>query len=323
MRLLVLGGTRFVGRHLTEAALAAGHEVTLFHRGRTNPDLFPEIEHVLGDRAQDLHLLKGRRWDAVIDVSGYLPKKVKAAADLLAGAVEQYVFISTISVYHDFLTPGVREDAPLLEPQPGDDEADRIPPGGGYGRLKVLCERIVEEAFPDRALIVRPCIIVGPWDYTGRFSYWVERIAAGGDVLAPGRPDRPVELIDARDLAAFVIRGTERGLAGTFNAAGPERTLTMQGMLGACRAATGGDARFVWAGDAFLKENGVELPFWDSEEEGYDLVDNRRAVSRGLTFRPLAETVRDVHAWVAGDSGRLGSDGISREREAELLAKLR
>lgn len=323
MRLLILGGTRFVGRHLTEAALAAGHQVTLFNRGRTNPGLFPQAEHVLGDRGKDLALLKGREWDAAIDVSGYLPKKVKASAELLAEAVERYVFISTISVYADFSAPGIREDAPLLEPEPGDDEADRIPPDGGYGRLKVLCERIVEQAFPRRSLIVRPCIIVGPWDYSGRFSYWVERMAAGGDVLAPGRPDRPVELIDARDLAAWTLGMTERRETGTFNAAGPERTLTMRGMLEACREATGGDARLVWASDDFLEEHGAELPFWDTEKDGYDLVDNRRAIARGLTFRPLAESARDVHAWVAEEPEARRSDEFSPEREAELLAKLR
>jgi 2'-hydroxyisoflavone reductase len=324
MNLLILGGTRFVGRHLAAAALAAGHQVTLFNRGRTSPGLFPEAEHLLGDRGGDLSLLKGRRGDAVIDVNGYLPRHVRASAELLTGAADFYLFISTISVYAGFTVPGLDEDAPLLEPGPGDAEAEKIPPGEGYGRLKVLCERTVREVFPDRALIVRPCIVVGPWDGSGRFSWWVERAARGGEMLSPGRPDRPVELIDARDLAAWALRMVERRATGTFNAAGPERTLTMAEMLDTCRRATGGGARFTWVDDGFLEERGVELPFWQPEEtEGYDLVDNRRAVSQGLTFRPLADSARDVHAWVAADPGARTPEGLSPEREAGLLEEWR
>lgn len=322
MRLLVLGGTRFVGRHLTEAALAAGHQVTLFNRGSTNPDLFPEAEHLQGDRGGDLAPLRARRWDAVLDVNGYLPKHVRASTRLLADAVERYVFVSTISVYVSFKTPGLREDAPLEEPRPGDDEAEEIPPDG-YGRLKVRCEELVEESFPDRSLIVRPCIIVGPWDHTGRFAHWVERAAQGGEVLAPGRPDRPVELIDARDLAAWVLRMTERRATGLFNATGPRDVLTMREMLEACRGATASDATFTWIPDDFLDERGVKLPFWYPEEkEGYNLTDHSRAVSQGLAFRPLEDTVRDVHAWVAEDPERR-PDKLSPEGEAELLREWR
>jgi 2'-hydroxyisoflavone reductase len=324
VRLLILGGTRFVGRHLTEAALAAGHQVTLFNRGQTNPDLFPEAEHLQGDRGSDLSVLEGRRWDVVLDVNGYLPKQVRASVRLLADAVEHYVFISTISAYADWKTPGMREDAPLKEPQPGDEEAEEIPPGGGYGRLKALCERAVEEAFPGRALVVRPCVIVGPWDHTGRFTYWVERTARGGEVLAPGRPERPVELIDSRDLAAWVVRMAERGATGTYNAAGPGDLLTMREMLETCREATGGGARFTWVPDDFLAERDVGLPFWYPEQRvGYDLVDNRRAVSQGLAFRLLAETVRDVHAWAAADPEERDSYDFPAEREAGLLREWR
>jgi 2'-hydroxyisoflavone reductase len=331
MRLLILGGTRFVGRHLTEAALAAGHQVTLFNRGRTSPDLFPEAEHLRGDRGTDLAVLAGRRWNVAIDVNGYLPRQVRASAELLAGAVERYVFVSTISVYADFKVPGVSEDAPVQEPEPGDAEAAEIPKGG-YGRLKVLCERNVQAAFPERALILRPCILAGPWDPTGRFAYWVERAARGGEVLAPGRPDRPVELIDARDFASWVVRMADRRATGLYNAAGPEQTLTMREMLEACRAATGAatntgtnpDAAFTWVSDRFLQERDVELPFWYPEEtDGYDLVDNRRAVAQGLTFQPLSRTVRDVHAWVAEDPEGRRPNALPPEREAELLRELR
>jgi 2'-hydroxyisoflavone reductase len=327
MRVLILGGTRFVGRHLAEAALAAGHQVTLFNRGRTNPDLFPEAEHLRGDRGGDLTALAGRRWHVAIDVNGYLPRQVWASAELLAGAVERYVFVSTISVYADFKVPGVSEDAPLQEPEPGDAEAGEVPEGG-YGRLKVLCERAVQTAFPERALILRPCILVGPWDPTGRFAYWVERASRGGEVLAPGRPDRPVELIDARDFAAWAVKMADRRATGVYNAAGPDQTLTMREMLETCRAATGtanrSDAAFTWVGDRFLQERGVELPFWSPEEpDGYDLVDNRRAVARGLTFQPLSRTVRDVDAWIAEDPEGRRPRALPPDREAGLLRELK
>lgn len=320
LSLLILGGTRFVGRHLTGAALAAGHQVTLFNRGRTNPDLFPQAERIQGDRGRDLDKLGGRRWDAAIDVNGYLPKEVRASAERLAGAVERYVYVSTISVYSDWKTPGMDEAAPLEQPQPGDETAGEIPPRG-YGRLKALCERFVQEAAPGRALIVRPCIIVGPWDPTGRFTYWVERTARGGEVLAPGRPDRPVELIDARDLAAWVVSMTGRRETGIYNATGPRDLLTMEGMLHACREALGSDARFRWVADDFLESRGVRLPFWLPEEKfGFNLVDHARAVEKGLTYRPLADTVRDVHAWVAGDRKGRDAYDFPPEREADLLS---
>lgn len=320
LSLLILGGTRFVGRHLTEAALAAGHRVTLFNRGRTNPDLFPQAEHVQGDRGRDLSRLGGRRWDAVIDVNGYLPKDVRASAQRLAAAVERYVYVSTISVYADWKTPGMTENAPLEQPKPGDEDLDEVP-SRGYGRLKALCERVVQEAVPDRALIVRPCIVVGPWDPTGRFTYWVERTARGGEVLAPGRPGRPVELIDARDLADWVVSMAGRRETGIYNATGPRDLLTMEGMLHACRDTLGSDARFTWIPDDFLEDRGVRLPFWLHEgKHGYNLTDHTRAVEKGLTYRPLADTVRDVHAWVAGDPKGRDTYDFPPEREAELLS---
>jgi 2'-hydroxyisoflavone reductase len=323
MRVLILGGTSFVGRHLTEAALAAGHRVTLFNRGRTNPGLFPEAEHLQGDRGRDLSALQGRRWNVAIDVNGYLPKQVRASARLLADAVESYAFISTISVYADFKTPGLREDAPLEAPLPGDETVDQVP-AHGYGRLKALCERAVEEAVPGRSLVVRPCIVVGPWDPTGRFAYWVERSFRGGEALAPGRPDRPVEMIDARDLAAWVVKMADDREAGIYNATGPESTLTMAEMLEACRDETGGSTRFTWVPDGFLEQRGIRLPFWLPEEKfGYDLADNSRAVSKGLTFRPLARTIRDVHDGLSENPVARDSVDFPPEREAELLREWR
>ncbi|HEX4963690.1 MAG TPA: SDR family oxidoreductase [Thermoanaerobaculia bacterium] len=321
MNLLILGGTRFVGRHLTAAALAAGHRVTLFNRGRTNPGLFPEAEHLHGDRRRDLSRLAGRRWDAVLDVNGYLPREVRQAAERLAGAAGFYAFLSTISVYRDFLTPDLPEEAPLAAPRPGDEEAEEVPPGDGYGRLKVLCERAVREVWGRRALIARPCIVAGPHDPSSRFAWWVARVARGGEVLAPGRPERPVELIDARDLAAWVVDMVEQREGGIYNAAGPERLLTFREMLETCRSATGSDASFTWVSEGFLERWGIDLPFWSPEaQEGYDLVDNTQAILHGLAFRPLEETVRDVHAWVAADPRQnRPKERLSPVREAEAL----
>lgn len=318
MDLLLLGGTRFIGRHITGAALAAGHRVTLFNRGTTNPDLFPEAEKLQGDRGGDLSVLEGRRWDAVIDVNGYLPRHVRATAERLRDAVERYVFISTISVYKELSAPGTTEESPLEEPEPGDDGATEMTPGS-YGRLKVLCERIADAAMPGRVLHVRPCIVAGPHDHTGRFTYWVDRVARGGEALAPGRPERPVQFIDARDLAAWVVRMTERRETGVFNATGPEKALSTRELLETCREVSGSDATFTWVSDAFLQENGVHLPLWWPEGPGgLEVVDKAKALAHGLTLRPPAATVRDLLDWDAPPEER-AADKLSSEREMELL----
>lgn len=331
MRLLVLGGTRFVGRHLVEAALARGHEVTLFHRGRTNPDLFPRAERLLGDREGDLSVLDGRRWDAVLDVAGYVPRVVRASAERLAGAADLYGFISTISVYADHSRPGLHEGSPLQEPAPGEEEREDVG-SETYGWLKAACERAVEEAWPERNLIVRPGLIVGPYDPTGRFSYWPWRVARGGEVLAPGDPGQPVQVLDARDLADWTIRSVEAGRTGVFNATGPAGVLTLGEILETCHEVTGSGASFTWASESFLLEHGVapfvELPLWISGPgaDGFHRADNRRAVAAGFTFRPLADTVRATLDWLAELAGELPhtSGGerpgpLTPEREAELL----
>lgn len=322
MKLLVLGGTRFVGRHLVEAALARGHEVSLFNRGRTGPDLFPEAEHLRGDRGGDLSALQGRRWDAAIDVNGYVPRLVRASAGLLAGMVERYVFISTISVYAHLEKPGTTEESPVREPPPGQEGAEEIT-NESYGWLKVLCERAAEAAMPGRVLHVRPCIVAGPDDYTGRFNWWVARVARGGEVLAPGRPGRPLQLIDARDLGSWVLDMTERRETGVYNAAGEIPTLTMGRMLEACREAAGSDADFTWVDDRFCADEGYEPPLWRPEAEGVDAVDFGKAVAMGLTFRPIAETARDTLEWIEEDPGGRTPSGIDPEREAELLREWR
>ncbi|HEX3526829.1 MAG TPA: epimerase [Thermoanaerobaculia bacterium] len=325
MRLLVLGGTRFVGRHLAAAALARGHTVTLVHRGLTSPDLFPQAEHLLGDREGDLSFLAGRSWDAVLDVCGYTPGPVHASAERLAGAVDRYVFISTVSVYAEPRLPGAGEDAPLTDPAEGDD--GKV----SYGGLKAQCERAVTAVFPDRALIVRPGLIAGPFDWSGRFSYWPWRFACGGEVLAPGRPELPVQFIDARDLGEWLVRSVEAGTTGIYNAMGFDRPLTLGGVLATCREAVAAPetTRLTWVDEAFLQENGVTpwtgLPLWIPGPEGAAFLsaDNRRARAAGLTFRPVAETARDTWAWLRELGGALPMPGdpgpLSPEREAELL----
>ena len=272
--------------------------------------------------------LAGRTWDAVLDTCGYVPRIVRQSAEALAGSVGRYVFISTISVYADFRTLGQDESAPVATLK---DPAVEEVTGETYGPLKVLCEQAVETALPGRALIVRPGFIVGPHDSTDRFTYWPHRIASGGDVLAAGSPAQRVQIIDARDLAAWTLRMVEQGRAGTFNAIGPDDALTLGEILETCRAVSGSDARFVWAGDQFLQDNDAAsfllFPFYlpaDTEMPAMMSFRIAKAVEAGLTFRPLAETVRDTLAWnAARPAGTTLDAGLTRERERELLTKLR
>lgn len=331
MDILILGGTQFIGRHLIEAAQARGHRVTLFNRGRTNPELYPQVDKLRGDRDGALDTLRGRAWDAVIDTSGYVPRVVRQSAELLRGAAGRYLFISTISVYASLAAPGVREDSPLAALS---DEREEAITGETYGGLKALCERAVQETYGARALVVRPGLIVGPHDPTHRFTYWPARCAdaarCGGEVLAPNQPGHLTQFIDARDLAAWCVRLLEDDAAGVYNATGPDYPLTLGAVFAACRAAAGTAVRFTWAGEDFLLEKGVtpfrDLPLWvPSSEAGFGAVDISRALGAGLAFRPLAETVSDTLAWYQGrtaaeraaDAGRAG---ITTEREAELLA---
>lgn len=303
MRLLVLGGTGFVGRHIVERALARGDEVTLFNRGRTAPALFPQAELLRGDRTGDLRALgDGGPWDAAIDVTGYRPDDVAASSRLLASRVAHLTFISTISVYDDVSRPGVDEDdalAPLSGRGGWED----------YGALKALCEQAVHEATsapPTRALVIRPGIVAGPHDPTNRFSAWVARIARGGRVLAPGAPDRPIQLIDARDLAAFVLDMTTARATGPFNAVGAD--LTWGEMLEACVA--GPETELVWVPDERLLAAGLderELPLWvaaaDVDNAGLMRICGARAVAAGLRHRPLPQTARDTLAVLRPEDG--------------------
>jgi 2'-hydroxyisoflavone reductase len=336
LKLLVLGGPRFTGRHLVRAARDRGHEVTLFNRGRTEPELFPEVEKLHGDRAGDLSALAGRTWDACLDTSGFLPGVVRRSSELLRDHVGHYTFVSSISVFSDFSRAGMDEDAPVsaLAPEQWQelDAIDASEPRNTprffelYGPLKLECERVVQEHFASHAAIVRPGLIVGPNDYMDRFPYWIARVAAGGEVLAPGRAQRPVQVIDARDLAEWMLRLAERGTAGVFNASGPAETLTMEAMLEACREAAGSDARFTWVDDAFLLEQKVgaweEMPLWvpeASEHAGILQMDVHRAIAAGLTFRPLLQTARDTLSWERTRAQGERRAGLQRERERDLL----
>jgi 2'-hydroxyisoflavone reductase len=251
MKLLILGGTVFLGRHTVEYGLERGHEVTIFTRGQRNPDLFPEVERLRGDRAGGLSVLAGRRWDAVIDTSGYFPRVVRASAEFLADKADRYIFISTISVFSDTSKPGMAEDGPIGTIE--DPTVEEIT-GESYGPLKALCEQAVEEAFPGRALIIRPGLIVGPHDQSDRFTYWPTRLARGGEVLVPRTLDREIQLIDVRDLAGWTVRMAEEGATGVFNATGPDRSLTMRDLFDTGRAVAGSDATSVAVPEDFLLE---------------------------------------------------------------------
>jgi 2'-hydroxyisoflavone reductase len=320
MRVLILGGTLFLGRHLVEAALDRGDEVTLFNRGRTNPELFPEIERLRGDRdTGDLAALRGRTWDAVVDTSGYLPRIVRAAAELLDDSVDHYTFISSGSAY-DHVGRPVDESFPTGELPEESEDVERY-----YGPLKALCERAAEDALPGRVLTVRAGLIVGPYDPTGRFTYWVSRIARGGDVLAPEPRDQRVQFIHARDLADWILNRAEHRLTGVFNVTGPEHELTMEQLLEEINQGTEGNARLRWLDESFLLEHGVEawsdLPLWLAPTSNPELaqflaMDIRKALATGLRFRPLAETIRDTleKAKTTPDAG------LDPARERELLA---
>lgn len=319
MKLLVLGGTKFLGRHVVDAGLVRGDEVTIFTRGQTNPDLYPGVEHLVGDRDGKLDALAGRAWDGVIDTSGYVPRVVRQSAELLRDSVGRYVFVSSVSAYGDPSRP-LTETSPLAtleDPLTEVVEAD-------YGALKAACEHVVDEVFGDRATSVRAGLIVGPCDPTERFTYWPRRIAEGGEVLAPGDPDAPVQFVDARDLAQWMLLLAERGPGGPMNATGPAERLTMRDTLDRIAGGIGAECTFTWVDDDKLlaAEIGpwMELPLWlpGVEYAGMLQADNSRALAAGLTFTPLEETARDTLAWSleAGEQ----RPTLSRLREADLLA---
>jgi len=331
MDLLFVGGSRFVGLHLVQAALAAGHRVTVFNRGQHADVLPAEVAQRVGDRRQDLSALAQGRWDAVIDTCGYLPAEVAAMADCLQGRVGRYVFISSVSVYADFRQPN-HEHSPLGVI---DDPDTELVDGRTYGPLKALCEQALTERVGEGALCLRPGLIVGPHDPSGRFSWWPARVARarpGESVLVPDTPDAALQFIDVRDLAAFTLSALAQGLSGPVNVAAPAGHYRMGALLGACAAAAGHTPNWVWAPSAWLRAQGVqpwmELPLWlpaAGEHAAFMAVDTLRAQAAGLRIRPLAETVADTLAWwqqlPEGDQG-FANTGLAAERERALLAAL-
>lgn len=326
MNILIIGGTRFLGRHVVESALARGHQVTLFNRGQTNPDIFPEIETIIGDRETDLDILADRRWEAVIDTCGYFPRVVELSARALKNSVSQYVFISSVSVYADFEVAGIEEDYPLATME---DETVEESTAETYGPLKALCEKTVEEIYPTGTLILRPGVIVGPYDYMDRFTYWALRVARGGDMLAPVGPDEPAQFIHARDLADFAIKCIEEKRTGTFNLVGPEQPCPFGKLLETCKRVSDSDANFVWVSEEFIEEHDIapwsEFPLWvpESDSRGLTMVNNAKAQAAGLEFKPVEEIVREILEWAkTRPSDYEMRAGIEPERETELLKKL-
>ena len=331
LRILILGGTGFTGPFQVRYALGRGHKVTVFNRGKTHPGELPkEVEQFIGDRNGKLDALKNRQWDVVIDNPTTLPVWVRDAAQILKGNVDRYVFISTISVYPES-NKGVDETAPLEKydgADPYKETIDNVRASGFklYGPLKALSEKEAEKWFPGKTLVVRPGLIVGPGDQTDRFTYWPVRIERGGEVLAPGKPDDPVQFIDARDLAEWTIRMVENRETGIYNATGPAKTLTIGGMLTGIKTALNSKADFTWVTEDFLKQQKVEawsdMPVWIGATDGMARTSISRALGKGLTFRPLAETAREMLAWFKSQPQDRQSKlraGLTPEREKEVL----
>ena len=342
MKILILGGTRFLGYHLVTAALARNHEITLFNRG-THPSPSQNVETIHGDRNRDRAKLQGRRWDAVIDTCGFVPRAVTASAKLLSRSIDRYVFISSLSAYADLSAAEVDENAPLATLTTEQlDQANAIDSSGQgsgsaygkmYGGLKALCEQAVEEILPGRVLTIRPGLIVGPNDYTDRFTYWVVRVARGGEVLAPGRPERFLQFIDVRDLAEWTVRMIERQESGVYNANGLAGIVTMGWLLEECKKVSESDATFTWASEDFLLKENVTawgaMPLWLPEEaaphlKGFMFMSIDKAVNAGLSFRPLDDTIRDTLSWYKRErSDKELEAGIDEDKERALLHKWR
>ena len=323
MRLLVIGGTRFSGRALTDAALTAGHEVTLFHRNET--ELFPGAEHVLGDRDQGVGALDGRTFDAVVDMCGYVPRADRASAELLRDS-GWYGFVSSISAHPDDLPPGATEDSVIHQPPASESEEVT---DESYGPLKVACERVVQEIFGDRACVIRPGYIVGPHDPTDRFTYWVRRAALGGRMLAPEPLDYGLQWVDARDLAAFILRLAQARIGGVFGVVDRAPTSTIGDVIATAAEAAGSTVEVITAGEAWIAQrlgdaSGECFPMWEPAVPGFHAFDPSRAFSAGLTCRDPGDTVLDTLAW---DRTREQTwpmlAGLGLDRERELLEELR
>jgi len=333
LRVLILGGTGFIGPHFVDVLTAAGHRISLFNRGKRDPSVKPGIEYLVGDRNGPIDALKGHDWDVVIDDSGYKPKQVRLSGELLKSHVQHYIFVSSISVYADFKTPGMDEDAKLATL---DDPNTETVDDKTYGGLKVLCEKAVQEMYGVHCTIIRPTYIAGPGDHTDRFTYWPWRVAKGGEMLAPGTPNDPFQFIDVRDLADFMKLCVEKRIAGVYNTCNTPRSVTMGSLLETSKKVTGANPTITWATPKFLIDNevygekaqGNYLPIWaptEGEEAGSQLVSNARAVKKGMKFRSLETTIADTLAWANArppEKNEKLKAGLSPEQEKMLLAKL-
>lgn len=336
LRILILGGTGFTGPYQIQFALGRGHKITTFNRGKTHPGELPkEVEQLIGDRNGQLDALKGRQWDVAIDNPSSLPVWVRDAGQVLKGNVDRYVFISTISVYAPTNKAGTNEDAPLQKytgPDPMKETRESLIASkfALYGPLKALSEAEAPKWFPNKTLVIRPGLIVGPRDETDRFTYWPVRIDRGGEVLAPGDPRDPVQFIDARDLAEWTIRMVENGATGVYNATGPAKKLGIGEMLFTIKTAENAKANFTWVSADFLDAQKIapwsDMPVWvppKGEDSGLSQVSIQRALDKGLTFRPLADTARDTLTWFKSQPAERQAKlraGITPEKETEVLA---
>jgi 2'-hydroxyisoflavone reductase len=324
-RVLILGGTGFIGPHTIEALSRNGHQITLFNNDKESAKKFPRVESLFGDRDGKIEALNGRNWDVVIDNSGYVPRLVKLTADALKDRVGHYIFISSISAYADLTKPGIDEDYPLGKlKDPGVEQiTDET-----YGPLKAACENVVREVYGSRQTVIRPTYIVGPGDPTDRFTYWPVRVSRGGEMLAPGKSGDPAQFIDVRDLAEFIAACAEHRHAGDFNLCNPPRSVSMGQLLDSSRKISRADTKVVWVDEKFIEAQqfkGNEIPIWSptqGEFAGAALVESDRAVAKGLKFRPLDVTVRETLAWDATRSPERREKlraGLTADQERKLL----
>jgi len=338
LKILVLGGTGLIGPPMVASAVARGHQLTLFNRGKTNTELFPELERIIGDRNDDISALaaevaKGRRWDVVIDNTASIPRWVEESAGLLKDSADLYLYTSSISAYADSATPGADETAPLgaiSAEEAATVKTSRDITGENYGPLKALCEKAAQEAFPERCIVVRPGLIVGPGDYSDRFTYWPVRIHRGGEVMAPGNPTDPVQFIDCRDLGEWYVRLVEDSAIGVYNGVGPASPMSIAEMLYGIRATTGGELSFTWVDAGFLKQHEVEewgeMTVWVppvGEYAGFSSSSIARAKKAGLSFRPLATTAVDTLAYWSSlpeDRRAKPQAGLDPDKERAVLA---
>lgn len=324
LKILILGGTSFLGPHLVEELQERGHEVTLFNRGTQNSSLFPMVEKLQGNRDGDLEALEGRRWDAIIDTSGHLPRIVEASSKILAEATNHYTFISTVGVYKNFHKLDIDEDYPLAKLK---DETSEEITEKTYGALKASCEKVISHYFPNKFLIIRPGLIVGPLDPTDRFIYWPIRVVEGGEILAPGKPTQNLQLIDVRDLAKWIVLMVERQATGIYNATGPATPFTFEQLIKECQKFSKENISIHWVNEDLLIKHGVkdwiEIPLWLSPERnmpGFLNINAQKAIASGLTFRPLSATISSILEWDSSREIRERPAWLDRKKEKEIIS---